>query len=148
LRQTKALLEKFSSAGLLPKGEPIGFSLQEQENLYAGAFALYESGKFSDAAEVFTQLILCNPFVERSWRGLAAAQQLNEKFEEALHAWALTALLNSTDPLPHYHAAECLFSLDNREEALKALNEAEKLLGKDSTSEVLRSKIALLKGTS
>ena len=129
-------------ATLLPQGRPPR-SQEEEEALYASAYALYEGGKYKEATEIFTQLVLSSPFSERSWRGLAAAQQQGEQFEAALHAWALVALLESEDPLPHFHAAECLFYLQQREEMLKALGEAEKRLSEKSS--FLRGKIDLLK---
>jgi len=136
---------KLRKEGLLPQGARPSWSKEEQESLYTSAYALYEKGKFSDAAALFTQLILCDPFVERSWRGLAAAQQMDKKHKEALHAWALVALLKSDDPRPHLHAAECLLAIGEKIEAQKALNEVEKRLSDDALSQTLRGKIELLK---
>jgi len=136
---------KLCKEGLLPQGERPHWSKEEQESLYTSAYSLYQTGKFSDAAALFTQLILCDPFVERSWRGLASAQQMDRKYKEALHAWALVALMTSDDPAPHLHAAECLLAIGEKIEALKALNEVEKRLSNDVTSQTLRGKIELLR---
>ncbi len=116
---------------------------EEQENLYASGFSSYTSGNFAQASTLFSSLVLASPFEERYWRGLASAQQMQARYEEALRAWAMVALIVDNDPLPHFHAAECLTSLHDREEALKALTMAEGLL-KEGEAE-LRDKIELLK---
>ena len=51
-------------------------------------------------------------------------------------------VLKEKDPLPHFHAAECCLSLDDKEDALKALDAAFDLSGSD---ESMREKINLLK---
>lgn len=109
---------------------------------YTCAFGLYERGDYRSAAQLFTQLILTDPFVEDYWRGLASAKQMAREYEAALHAWSLCALLKEEDPLPHFHAAECLLSLEEKEDALKALDAA---LDRCSDNESLKEKIALLK---
>ena len=115
----------------------------EQEILYGTSCGLYETGDYAEAAGFFTQLVLHEPFQELYWRGLASAQQMEEKYQEALHAWSLVALLVDTDPLPHFHAAECLLSLNDKPQAVKALQCAEERLTEGQAE--LREKIHLLK---
>jgi type III secretion system low calcium response chaperone LcrH/SycD len=118
-------------------------SAAEQEILYGTSRGLYEVGDYAEAAQFFTQLVLEEPFQELYWRGLASAHQMEEKYQEALHAWGLVALLVDPDPLPHFHAAECLLSLDDRPQALKALQCAEERLTEEQAE--LREKINILK---
>ena len=119
--------------------------LEEQERLYAAAYGLYEQGDYQKSAELFTELVLSDAFEERYWRGLAGAHMMNGNYQEALHAWCLVALLAERDPVPHFHAAECLLSLNDRAEGIKALQAAEERLGMDEGSAELRSKIEVLK---
>lgn len=93
--------------------------------IYTLAYELYEAGRYKEAASVFTRLVLTDPMEENFWRGLASSRQMQRKFEEALHAWSLVALLAERDPQPHFHAAECFFALHDPEEAEKALRLAE-----------------------
>lgn len=124
------------------------YSLAEREIVYSAGNELYEKGNYRESADLFMQLVLSEPFDELSWRGLAAAEQMGERYREAVHAWGMAALLADCDPLPHFHAAECLLSLRERGEALQALNCAEKRLsGDDAESLQLRSKIDLLRNT-
>jgi type III secretion system low calcium response chaperone LcrH/SycD len=121
------------------------FSVEEQEELYAIAFQLYELGNYLHAGQFFKKLVLCNPFAEKYWRGLASCHQMQKEYLAAVHAWTSSALLEGNDPLPHFHAAECLFSLEQKEEALQALKAAESLLAHNEQHNNLRNKITLLK---
>lgn len=119
-------------------------SADEQESVYAAAFGNYELGNYSEASSLFTALALASPFEESHWRGLASSRQMEEKYQEALQAWSMVALLAEHDPLPHFHAAECLITLRNTEDAMKALNCAETRIFEKTP---LASKIAVLKAT-
>lgn len=118
------------------------YTLEEQEILYAAGFGHYEAGSYGQAIELFTQLALTEPLEEKYWRGFASAHQMALQYPEALKAWSLVALMADNDPLPHFHAAECLLSMDDKAEGLKALNAAEALLKENDVD--LRSKINLL----
>ena len=117
---------------------------KEQQLLYAAAFSLYQQQNYKAALPLFTQLCLSNPFEMDFWKGLASSLQMLLKWKESLHAWGLAALLKDSDPLPHFHAAECFFSLDQKEESLKALLQAEKRLAHNQNAD-LSSNITLLK---
>ncbi len=116
--------------------------LEMERQFYATAFGLYEKGDYRGAAQLFTQLVLTDPFSMDYWQGLASSKQMAKEYEAALHAWSLVALLRENDPLPHFHAAECFLSLDEKDDALKALDAA---LGLCHEDERLREKIQLLK---
>ena len=116
------------------------YSEAEKETLYSSGYHFYAQGNYEKASDLFLQLTLSDPYEESYWRGLASSYQMQSKWDEALHAWALCALLKEDDPLPHYHAAECLFSKKEKEETQKALMQA-KLRCKD---DALLSKIQFL----
>lgn len=97
------------------------------EKVYAAAYGLYEVGDYAKAAGLFTNLIFREPFEARYWKGLAAAEQLKGDYKAALHAWSILCILTPESPLPHFHAAECMASLGETAEALKALVCSEKL---------------------
>lgn len=101
------------------------FSKHERETIYAAAFGKYEIGEYENAANFFTQLILHDPYDTRFWKGLAASRQMQKNFKAALHAWAVHALLSGHSPASHFHAAECYLSMEEIEEAKKALKMAE-----------------------
>lgn len=113
----------------------------DKKKLYSLAYAHYESGHYDDAADLFTQLTLLAPQESVYWQGLASARQMGQKYQAALYAWGLAAFLSEEDPLPHFHAAECYISLENKEEAKKALDSAACLVADDL---VLKGRIELL----
>lgn len=118
-------------------------SLEEQEILYGISFGFYEAGQYEKASGFFTQLLLSNPFEVSFWKGLASSQQMAQDYKAALHAWAMVCILDAQDPLSHFHAAENLYQLQEKEDALKALLCAEKLLKKED--DALKQKIQFLK---
>lgn len=93
--------------------------------LFKEAYALYNASDYKEAEPLFRSLIQEHPLDKKTWFGLASTLMMQKKYEEALMPWAMTALLEDNDPLPHFHAAECLFSLGQQEEAKKALALAE-----------------------
>jgi len=117
--------------------------IEEQEELYTTAYHLYEQGDFVSSAQLFTHLIYSDTFSTRYWQGLAASKQMHKDYAAALNAWSMAALLHENDPWPHYHAAECLLSQGEIEEACKALIAAEGLLTEQEKD--LKQKIAVLK---
>jgi type III secretion system low calcium response chaperone LcrH/SycD len=121
------------------------WSVDEQKIIYTSAFTFYQQKSFEQAVHLFTQLCMANPFQEAFWRGLASSLQMLSKWKDALHAWCISALLADQDPMPHFHAAECFFSMNDREEASKAILQAEKRLDSLANSEMIKTKISLLK---
>jgi type III secretion system low calcium response chaperone LcrH/SycD len=116
--------------------------LDQEHSFYSAAFGLYEKGDYRRSAYLFTQLVLTDPFSEYYWKGLASAKQMAREYQAAVHAWSMVALIDENNPLPHFHAAECLLSMEEKEEALKAFDAALELAGNDET---LCEKINLLK---
>lgn len=135
-------LEQILSELPLLKGK--SWSPEEQEVLYEAAYLLYEQGKYAEARGLFLQLVCIAPFVEKYWRGHASSLQMEAQYSEALQAWAICALFVEGDPLPHYHAAQCLCSLNQREDAMRALDCALQRIG-DDAAHPLKVRIELLR---
>jgi len=127
---------------LLKTGREL-LSDDETEAFYLYAYSHYQSGHWAEAADLFRLLCTRRPLESRFWFGLGAALQEGCSYFEALHSWAMAALLKPADPYPHFHAAECYYSLNDRSEAEKALLEAASKI--DAATHPLGNKIALLK---
>jgi|GEM_PF-799712 len=144
----EAYLEDFVP-NILLKSETLqkafGISPYEMEEIYSTAYIHYQEDHFLEACTGFRWLTLLNPFIVKYWMGLAASLQLLEKYEKALHAYAVAALLDSENPYPHFHAYECYVDLDNKEEAEKALDLSYmRTIGKDAYRD-LQEEIKVLK---
>lgn len=98
-----------------------GISGEEMEEIYREGYNYYEVDQYLEASTNFRWLVLLNPYLTKYWMGLAASLQLLEKYEKALHAYAVSALLECDNPYPHFHAYECYVALNNKEDAVKAL---------------------------
>jgi len=132
-------------ASLLKQNPQNAFSLQQQERLYALGYQYYHQARYADAVDCFTKLSFCNPFMQPYWCALASSEQMQAHYTEALHAWGVAALLQEKSPQPHFHAAECYFSLKEYTEAFKALQMAETLVTQSPEDQALLAKIYALK---
>ncbi|HSX37873.1 MAG TPA: tetratricopeptide repeat protein [Chlamydiales bacterium] len=126
---------------LLNQGKAL-LSDSESETFYQFGFSHYNSGNWLEAADVFRLLCARRPVDSRFWFGLGAALQEGGSYFDALHAWAMASLLKKEDPYPHFHAAECYFSLLDPKEGAKALHQAATRIEQNHP---LEKKIAVLK---
>lgn len=117
-------------------------SEEEVDRFYSYGFAQYGTGNWAEAADVFRLLCTRRPLEPKFWFALGATLQEAGSYRDALHAWAMAALLKKEDPYPHFHAAECCFSLDLKQDGAKALQEAKI---RSSQEHPLSDKISLLK---
>lgn len=126
---------------LLKEDKPLNKEFQNDDLriIYALAHSLYQRGDYEQAGPIFQQLASLKPFEQKYWAGLAACFQMEKKYGDALKGWAMAALLIQSDPLPHYHAAECYKVLGNQEDAVKALKSAYQRL--EPKDEALKHKL-------
>ncbi len=127
----------------LERSPPVALS---EADLHRAAFESYERREYAQSAQIFTQLVLQDPFSADYWRGLASSHQMCRTYDQALQAWSLAALLDPADASCPFHAAECLMAQGEFDEALKALSEALRLRPhSDLEQQILKLK-ALLHG--
>ncbi len=120
----------------------VALDSRDLDALYTHGYICYENNKLNEAIDTFRYLVLQNALEGKYWFSLAASLQLKKNYFLSLRAWAMTSLLQPHTPFPHFHAAECYFSLNDPIEAMKALKAAERLLGEENS---LKEKIDLLK---
>lgn len=108
-----------------------GISNEEIEAIYSMGTAFYKAGNYKDAEKVFKFLVVFDHTSSRFWTAMASLRQVEKKFEEALCYYQFASFLDLGNPRPVYYAAECYVALGRKEEALDALENAEKY-GKDS----------------
>jgi tetratricopeptide (TPR) repeat protein len=114
------------------------------QSMYAYGSAHYNSGSWEEAAKIFSFLCARRPLESNFWFALGATLQAAGNFQDALGSWAMSSLLAKEDPYPHFHAAECCFSLQLIQDAAKALAESETRIQTDP-NHPLKGKITLLK---
>lgn len=119
------------------------FEESDAETVYCAGFALYEAERFHDAIDQFTTALHINPLRTTYWQALGCAKMMAKNYIEAARAFAAWSLLETENPLPHFHAAECFLSAGNIEEGICALKESKKRIHPDEEN-LLLQKIELL----
>lgn len=109
------------NGGILTKD----FTKDDLALLYELAYNLYQVGNYAKGEEIFRRLVLATPLDKNHWQGLGSCQQMQKKYQDALVSWSMLILIDPENPLPHFHAAECLFSLDQIDHAMNALKAAQ-----------------------
>lgn len=121
------------------------YSKKKQALLYSLAYSFYAQGNYFRAEQLFSQLLLADPWNRAAWQGLSGARQMQQKYEEALAGWSVLIALDEAAALPHFHAAECLASLRRWLEAKQAAALALSRLAKPSQQESwMRARLELL----
>jgi len=113
-------------AGLLQSGGTLGddcwgTTAEEREALYRVGHGLYEHGKYSDAFKVFSLLVMQDHLEPRYVFGLGCACQMLGRYSDALQHYMAVAVACVDDPLPIFHAAECLIAMSHLSEASDSL---------------------------
>lgn len=99
----------------------IGFSATTMEKLYAKARSLFRRERYEEAADAFIFLTTLNPHYYVYWIGLGMSEHLSGYYQEALGAYAMAAICDPNNPVPHYHAASCYRHLLDHANARVAL---------------------------
>ena len=100
-----------------------GLTNDEMEAVYLIAYNFYQQGKIEEAEKVFHFLCLYGHLDKRFWMGLAACRQQLKQYQQAIAAYSYLAVIDTENPYPPMHAADCylaLNDLDNTESALHA----------------------------
>lgn len=119
------------------------FTNDDMQLLYSLGHSLYKFGDYAQARKIFQHLILAQPLERKNWHAFACSAQMTEHYQEALTAYSLSAMFDEEDPIPHFHAGECLYSLGDFDEGERALRATEERLGEKD--EELRGKIEMLR---
>lgn len=81
------------------------------ENIYSQAYQLYNTGKYSDASNMFRLLIMFNAMEAKYVMGLAACYHMMKDYVSAIQTYTLCSVLDSTNPIPHYHSSDCYIQM-------------------------------------
>lgn len=107
---------------------------------YIEAVNFYNIGHLNPAKDLFHELILSDPFRWEFWLSIAAIYQLEKKYKEAVLTYKRACVLNPKDARIYFHLAECMLSINDRQNALINLEMAKKYCA----DEALKDKISVL----
>ncbi len=122
------LASKVVGRGVTPR-DAIGLDDQMIEGIYAQAYRLYNTGKYKEASQLFRLLIMLNGAEPKYALGLAACFHMSKDYETAAEAYSNCGILDSNNPIPHYHASDCYIQMGDRVSAIIALEMAVKRSG-------------------
>jgi type III secretion system low calcium response chaperone LcrH/SycD len=115
---------------------------EENEAIYAVGHGMYEQGLYLDAFKVFSLLVIRNHLEPRYLFALGGACQMLGKYTDALQHYMAAAMAMVDDPLPIFHAAQCLIATSHIKEACESLELVLEICPEHQTS--LRNRARML----
>lgn len=112
--------DDFFRRGTLPK-DIFGLDNNILENIYAQAYRLYNTGKYTEASHLFRILIMMNATEQKYMLGLAACFHMLKEYDNALNSYTLCSALDPKNPLPYYHSSDCYIQLKDNLSAMLSL---------------------------
>ncbi|MDF2549007.1 MAG: sycD9 [Chlamydiales bacterium] len=140
----KDLLSKAMTNGSSPKAA-LQISEETMEGIYSQGYNLYNQGRYQDASYVFRLLMMLDYKVAKYTLGLAACLHRLGDFSNAIVIYTLVGVLEPTNPIPYYHAADCFLKLGQTEGAFWALDQTIMLSAENEEHAVLKERAKILK---
>lgn len=142
----KTILFGAVNKGILPK-HALRLGDDTMEAIYSQAYTLYNQGKYQDASYIFRLLMLLDYMTSKYILGLAACLHRMKDYKNAANVYLLCSTLDSTNPLPHYHAADCYLQLGFPEMAAFSLGLVLAAAGDQPQYAVIKERARLMKET-
>ncbi len=120
LKDPELLRRKINEGKVLQ--EIIGYTPETMEKFYQIAYKLFQHQQYQEAGDAFIFLTTLNPYVYNYWLGLGMSEQLCNKFDGALIAYATSILIKVENPISHYHSATCYTALKDYGNAIASLD--------------------------
>lgn len=139
----KAIMEASLKKGIMPK-QALQITDDTMEAIYTQAYNLYNQSKFRDASFIFRLLMLLDFTTPKYVLGLAACAHRLREFTNAANLYFLCAAIDPSNPLPHFHAADCYIQLGALGLATYSLSLAISTAGIQPQYEVIKQRAELM----
>lgn len=154
LKANHTELEKWALVSLIVEDQDANpvelftISAQMKFVLYLASVELYNLGRYEDAADAFSLLVLLDPTHYDAWIGLGSSDFFCGRYSAALIAYARAVFANPSKPESHLFSAHCFERLKQYEHALNSLDIALYVMGdiaefQDKVSKAKEHKSAL-----
>lgn len=140
----KTIMSHAINKGIMPKAA-LKISDDTMEAIYTQAYNLYNQGKYKEASYIFRLLMLLDYTTSKYVLGVAASLHRMKDYTNAANLYLLCSALDTKNPMPHYHSADCYLQLNAVELAVIALNMAITAAGDQPQYAVLKERAQLLK---
>lgn len=138
--KAEELLIKVLEENMLPK-DAMGLDDAFLEKMYGDAYVFFQAGKYEKAMGMYRILMLLNPLDARHPRALASCYHRLKNYFAAIMYYGLASSLDPSDPLPYYHASDCLIHQGNEGMALVLLKTMVEKMGNDPKYVVLKERV-------
>lgn len=122
----------------------MGLDENDMEALYAVTYNVYQSGKYVDAVKLFGVLSVLDPLDYRFVFGGASCMQMLGEYLMASMYFQLAAGLDTENPAPMLHSAECFLALKDRDAARAALRQTVERAGDKAEFGPIRQKAEVM----
>jgi type III secretion system low calcium response chaperone LcrH/SycD len=139
-----ALLSQALGKGVMPK-HALQLGDDTMEAIYSQGYTLYNQGRYKEASYIFRLLMLLDYATPKYPLGLAACLHRQKDYKNAANIYLLSGTLDATNPLPHYHAADCYMQLNYISMALFSLRMAVEAAGTQPQYAVVKERASLMK---
>lgn len=136
------VLQNLLKKGFVPQ-TAFGLSDAMLEGMYGQAYRLYNSGKYSQAAETFKFLVMINSTEPKYMMGLAASYHMLKMYDAAIQSYMMCGIIDPDSPIPHYHASDCHIQAKDPVSAIVALEMAVKRSGVKPEYQALKDRALL-----
>lgn len=141
-----SLLTQALNKGLMPK-TALRLGDDTMEAIYGQGYNLYNQGKYKEASYVFRLLMMLDYLTPKYSMGLAACLHRMKDYKNAANTYLLSATLDTSNPMPHYHAADCYMQLGVKIAAIFSLNLAIQAAGSQPQYSVIKERATLMRET-
>ncbi|MBS0654706.1 MAG: SycD/LcrH family type III secretion system chaperone [Verrucomicrobia bacterium] len=142
--ELKEILESSLKKGIMPK-TALQINDDTMEAIYTQGYNLYNMGKYKEASYVFRLLMMLDFSTPKYILGLAACSHRLKDYSNASNLYLLCAALDPTNPLPHFHAADCYLQLSSPSIACISLGMAITAAGDQPQYALIRERASLMK---
>lgn len=139
-----AILSQAANKGLLPR-HALHLGDDTMEAIYGQGYNLYNQGKYKDASYIFRLLMLLDYLTPKYMLGLAACLHRLKEYKNAANIYLLCGSLDTTNPLPHYHAADCYVQLGAPLMAIFSLGVAITAAGTQPQYSIIKERAKLMR---
>jgi type III secretion system low calcium response chaperone LcrH/SycD len=127
----------------LSPNEALDIPPEQLDGLYALAHSLYSHGKYDESGNLFRLLVMIEPFEYKYTFALAACLQMETKYLDSATTYLMAASIDTSTPMPHYHAAECYLKLHDPGSACISLGLAIDAAGSQEQYVILKERCQL-----
>lgn len=138
--KSEELLIKVLEQNMLPK-DAMGLDDAFLEKIYADGYNFFKAGQYEKAMGIYRILMLLNPLDARHPMALASCYHRLKNYYEAMLYYGLSNELDEKNPLPLYHASDCMIKLGNKKEALILLKAMLQKMGNNPKYVILKERV-------